>query len=179
MTTALMATTGCGVTPGDGSGGLSTLAKIDGSREGMATPPNTFAVLEVAYDAQTAQQMWNQNVPGDLPEQSGDPRDPGRYGNLADVDFGKQAVALWSSGESGSCPGWVSGVSIDGGYVVVTEDTDSGFSGACSSDYNPYRVLVAVDRADLPEPDAVATTKIRIADTDIGSPILLTAYPLS
>ena len=174
----LVATSGCGALPGAGSGGLQTLAKIDGSREGMATPPNTFAVLEVAYDAQTAQRMWDENVAADLPEQSGDPTDPGRYGSLGDVDFDHQAVALWSSGESGSCPGWVSDVTLDNGYVVVDEDDDSGPGGACSADYNPYRVVVAVDRADLPEPEALGTTGIRIADTSIGSQILLATYPL-
>jgi len=145
----------------------------------MPTPPNTFAVLEVAYDAQTAQQMWDQNVPADLQERSGDPRDPGRYGSLSDVDFAQQAVALWSSGESGSCPGWISDIAVDSGYVVVTEVDDSGLGGACTSDYNPYRVLVAVDRADLPASESVATTKIRIADTNIGSQVLLADYPLS
>lgn len=145
----------------------------------MTLPPHTFSVLEVAYDTQAAQQMWEQNVPADLPERSGSPSDPGRYGDLTGVDFDQQAVALWSSGQSGSCPGWASDIALHDGDVVVTEDDDSGPGGACTADYNAYRVLVVVDRSDLPTPEAVTTTRIRIADTDIGFRILLAAYPLS
>ncbi|WP_146211103.1 hypothetical protein [Quadrisphaera granulorum] len=175
----LLAVTGCGGSPGGAAGGVQTLAKVDGHRAEMAMPPNTFAVLEVAYDADTAQRMWQDNVPADLPTQDGEPRDAGRYGDLSDVDFSREAVAVWSSGESGSCPARVSDVELDSGYLVVTEDDDSDIGGACTADYNSYRVLVVVDRADLPEPDALATTGVRIKDTSIGSQVLLSLYPVS
>jgi len=173
--TALLITSGCGVVPGLGHEGLQTLAKVDGWRQGFELPPDTFAMLEVAYDVDTAQRMWDENVAADLPERSGDPRDPGRYGDLDDVDLDQQAVALWSGGESGSCRGWVSSVALEDGAVVVTEDADEG--RGCSDDYNPFRVLVVVDRSDLPEPEALAAAKARTDNPYIGQQVVVTAYP--
>jgi len=171
----LLVTTSCGVVPGLGPGGLQTLAKVDGWRAGFDPPPNTFAVLEVAYDVDTARRMWAENIPADLPERSGDPRDPGRYGELDDVDLDQQAVALWSGGESGSCPGWISSVALEDGAVVVTRDADEG--RGCSDDYNPFRVLVVVDRSALPTPEALSGTEARTDNPNIATQVVLTAYP--
>lgn len=177
MLATVMISAGCGALPGPDSGGLEALAKVDGWREGFAPPPDTFAVLEVAYDAETAQRMWDQNVSADLPERSGDPREPGRYGDLADVDLDRQAVALWSGGESGSCPGWVSNIELEDGAVVVTEDADD--PRGCSDDYNPFRVLVVVDRSELPEPEVLSTTGATTSSPYVATKVLLAAYPIS
>jgi len=176
MVVTLLTSAGCGVLPGLGSESLITLAKVDGWREGFELPPDTFAVLEVAYDSETAQQMSDENLTSDLPERSGDPRDPGRFGDLDDVDFDQQAVALWSGGQSGSCPGWVADVEMVDSVVVVTENAEE--PQGCSDDYNPFRVLVVVDRSDLPEPGELATTKARSSNAHIGKQVLLAAYPL-
>ena len=174
---ALLSIAGCGALPGLGSGSLTTLAKVDGWREGFEPPPDTFAVLEVAYDSATAQQMSDENLTADLPERSGEPGDPGRYGDLGDVDFDQQAVALWSGGESGSCPGWVADVEMEDGAVVVTENAED--PQGCSDDFNPFRVLVVVDRSELPDPEELATTKARTSNPYVGKQVLLATYPLS
>lgn len=176
-TAVLLTTAACGALPGlGGSDDLRTLAKVDGWREGFAAPPDAFAVLEVALDAETAQRMWDENIPAELPEEDGEPRDPGRYGDLADVDLDPSAVALWSGGESGSCPGWVSDVALEDGVVVVTQDADA--PRGCSDDYRPFRVLVVVDRSDLPEASALATTQGRTSDTRTPLRVRVAAYPL-
>lgn len=174
---ALLSIAGCGVLPGLDSGGLTTLAKVDGWREGFELPPDTFAVLEVAYDSETAQQMSDENLISDLSERSGDPRDPGRYGDLDEVNFDQQAVALWSGGQSGSCPGWVADVEMVDGVVVVTENAEE--PQGCSDDYNPFRVLVVVDRSEVPEPEELVTTKARSSSPYVAKQVLLAAYPLS
>jgi len=91
-----------------------TLAMVDGWRENLGgsadgsvvgtAPADAFGVLEVAYDDSTVRALWDAVVPPGLPARSGDPHEPGLYGDLADVDLDEQAVVLWSSGESGSCP---------------------------------------------------------------------------
>lgn len=158
---------GPGASPPGAASSVVPLAKVDGWRAETDPQIDAFGVLEVAYDQQTAEQLVADNVPTDLPHHTGDPTDPGRYGDLADVDLETQVVALWSSGQSGSCPGWIDDVrTADDGAVTVRRAEDSGPDGACTDDYRPYRLVVAVSRDDVP---AAADLPIRDASIDEGS----------
>lgn len=138
---------GCGA-----DGGMTTLAKVDGWREGRAGADLTFGHLEIAYDQATAERLWAENVPADLPERSGDPTEPGVYGDLAEVDYDAEVVAVWSSVQSGSCPGWLTAVHFSGGTLGADEATDAAPTEACTADANPYRVVVVLPREDVPAP---------------------------
>ncbi|MBF5083081.1 hypothetical protein [Quadrisphaera sp. INWT6] len=169
---------GCAALPRAATADVRTLAKIDGWRADLATPPQVFSALEVAYDPETAQRMWQENVPPGLPARGGDPTRFGLYGDLADVDFGGQAVALWSGGQSGSCPGWLSQVRrAETSHVVVTEELDSGIGNACSRDRNVYRTVVVIERDQLPSESSLASAHATDDDPECPAEVLLAAYP--
>lgn len=140
--------------PGEG---IQTLAKASGWRDGLAEEFDVFGVFEVAYDRATAQAAWRDNVPDDLDARDDElPAEPGVYGDLDDVDFDREAVVVWSSGES-SCREWLVGIdTTDDGIVVERE----GPGGACPSDYNPYRMVLVVDRDRLPLVDELASAQL-------------------
>lgn len=121
------------------------LAKAEGWRSDADMQEMPFAVREVAADADTAQQAWRENVPEDLGEVDSDVGEPGVYGALDDVDFDDQVVVVWHSGESGSCPTWLAGIDTVDGSVTIERDQYSP-DDACTDDYNPYRMVLAVDR---------------------------------
>jgi hypothetical protein len=153
---------------------VTTLVKAEGWRDdlmpGLGDP---YAILEVAFDRETAERAWGDNVPADLPEQTGDPADPGIYGSLDDVDFDRQVVAVWSSGESGTCPAWLDDVRVlDDGAVAFTLGSAAPPGTACTMDYRPYRMVLALDRDAAPSPDDLP------AEDVTGVPDgLVTAYP--
>ena len=158
-------------------GSVTTLAKADGWRHGFQPSDAAFGVLEVAYDAATAQALWDSSVTARLPTREGDPAQEGVYGDLADVDFTEEVVALWSSGESGSCPGWVSDVTTRaGGDVVVTRAEDLQGGNGCTADYNPYRTVIVIDRENLPEASALGRG---IVDGSAPLSALVVEYPLA
>lgn len=119
--------------PDPTDGAVVTLAKVDGWRADFAVAvDSSFGVLEVAYDADSARALWDENVADDLPVRTGEPREPGVYGDVGSVDFDEQVVALFSSGQSGSCPTWVQGVETAAdGTVALTTARDVG---ACTDD---------------------------------------------
>jgi hypothetical protein len=158
--------------------GVVVLAKADGWRDGLrpeGTPHEYFAVLEIAYDATTAQAAWEDSVPGDLPERDGEPREPGRYGSLDAVDFAEQVLVVYSSGESGSCPGWLADVSTTNGTVQLTSGAYVP-DEACTDDYNAYRLVLAVDRDRLPVAAELPTEQARFDGG--GVDVLVAAYPV-
>ncbi|QBI21303.1 hypothetical protein ER308_18155 [Egibacter rhizosphaerae] len=135
-------------------GPVRPLAKVEGWRDGLDPHADPFALLEVAWDRETAETAWANNVPDDLEAGAPDEGEPGRYDDLDAVDFDDEALLVWSSGESGSCPGWLADVATDGdGDLEVTRDSFG--AGACTDDYNPYRMVLAVDRDRLPDPEAL------------------------
>lgn len=161
----LVALAGCAAP--ESAGSAAVLAKADGWRA-SATPGDSFAVLEVAYDRATAEALWDENVGADLPARDGAPLEPGVYGDLTDVDLDEQVLALYSSGQSGSCPGWVEDVSTSGdGTVEVSTVQDLRGGDGCTDDYNPYRVVLALDREDVPSADALGTARLLIDDTPV------------
>lgn len=138
--------------PGDGGSGdegLVPLAKATRWRDELQGTTDAFAVIEIAYDRKTAERSWQDNVPDDLERRDDEqPAEPGLYGDLDDIDFDRQAVIVWSSGESGSCPGWLADIDTRDGTVHVERDATQQ---ECTDDYNPYRMVLAVDRDRLPE----------------------------
>ena len=147
-----------------GSGGdadaVPTLAKTDGWRSGLDTtsfPSQAgFAVLELAYDEAGALALWDAAVPDGLPAASGDPVDVGIYGDLADVDLTTHVVGLWSSGQSGSCPGWLDAARIEDGELWLV-DADGG-PGECTTDYNAYSQVVVLERDRVPPAGSLPVT---------------------
>lgn len=150
--------------------GLAPLAKASGWREDLGSVGTPFAVLEVAFDRATAERAWRDNVPDDLDTRRDDlPAEPGRYGDLDAVDFDRQALVVWSSGESGSCAEWVADIDTVDGTVRVQRGATAQ---TCTSDYNPYRMVLAVDRDRLPQPGDLPHD--RIEDLPDGE---VRAYP--
>ncbi|WP_129336806.1 hypothetical protein [Cellulomonas endophytica] len=144
---------------------VPTLAKLEGHAPELRLPADAFAALEIAYDESTALQLWVLSRADDLPAADGDPDEPGRYGSLADVDFDSHVVALWSSGQSGTCPSWLASVEGDPDGVTLREA--DLVSGGCTEDYVPYRSVVAVPRDRLPE----------VGSADATGDARLLAYP--
>jgi hypothetical protein len=179
----LVAVAGCGGQTADGvtpdgmtSDGVTTLAKADGWRSAIATDEvfgRYFVVVEIAYDEATARTAWEDAVPGDSPERSGEPREPGVYGDLDDVDFAEQVLVVYSSGQSGACPGWLADMSVQDGTVELAEDRHMP-GNACTDDYNAYRLVLSVDRDRVPAEDDLPTEQVRVDGRDIAG--LVTAY---
>lgn len=168
-----------GCSSGSGSAGSDgTLAKIDGWREGMTHEDVGFAALELAYDSAAARALWDENVPDDLPRLEGDPLEAGVYGDLDDIDFAEQVVGLYSSGQSGSCPGWVDDIETgDDGTVALTRAQDLQGGDGCTDDYNAFRVVLAIDRADVPAQDALGSARGTVADGPVVLDLTLAEYP--
>jgi hypothetical protein len=144
--------------PDDGAA-VVTLAKADGWRQGLdatSIPGDAgFAVLELAYDDEAATALWDAAVPTGLPAASGDPDDAGLYGALDDVDLADHVVGLWSSGQSGSCPGQLASAEADGGTVRLVEVQDLQGGNGCTDDYRPYSQVVVLNRYQVPPQDAL------------------------
>lgn len=181
----LAALAACGESPPDGSGGdggagrpaVQPLAKADGWRAGL-TGDLGFAVVEVAYDSDGAERAWRENVPGDLPERDGQPAEPGRYGDFGSVDFDTHAIVVWSSGQSGSCPGWLADIRTGAdGTVEVETGVDMRGGDACTDDYHPYRMVLAVERERLPDPEQLPATAVTVDGRSSGAGSLVAAYP--
>lgn len=154
--------------------GVSVLMKAEGWRDELGQPAGSpFAIVEIAFDRETAERAWADNTPEGLAPRTGAPEEPGIYGDLDRVDFDTQAVVVWSSGESSSCPGWLADMNVkELGTVEIQRDDTAGFFGACTDDYNAYRMLVAVDQDRLPAPDELPTEDV--AGIPSG---LVTTYP--
>ena len=150
------------VASGPPSEAIETLAKASGWREGLAEEHGSaFAVVEVAYDRDTAEAAWRDNVPADLESRDDElPAEPGVYGGLDEVDFDRQVVVVWSSGESGGCPGWLADIDSTDGTIRVHEGAVAQM--ACPSDYNPYRLVLAVDRDRLPTGDELPSAQLEV-----------------
>lgn len=152
-------------------GAVVPLAKADGWSGGSDLSP--YAVLEIAFDRGTAEEMWRQNVPAGLQERSGVPAESGIYGELANVDFEQQAVVLWSSGQSSSCPEWLDNLTADNtGTVEVKTRSVADSNDGCTADYATYRMIVSVGRDQVPRLEDLPTTDV------VGVPDgLVTPYP--
>jgi hypothetical protein len=117
---------------------VQVLAKADGWRARLGP---FHGVVEVAYDEAAAVQAWAENVPADFVRRTGDPTLPGLYGDLADIDFAREALVIYSSGQSGTCPGWLTGIEVteQGTVQLTTTSTPTLFATgqASQSAYAP------------------------------------------
>lgn len=151
-----------------------TLAKAEGWRTGLADD-STFAILEIAYDLETAHRLWDENAGAALAAPTDVPVSAGRYGTLDDVDLGSQVLAVFSSGQSGLCDEWVSDVSRDGPEVDVT--TTTGLADpSCDAVYVPYRVVIAVDRTAVPREAELGAARATLGSHG-GLPAEISTYP--
>jgi hypothetical protein len=133
----------------DPDGPVRTLATVGGWRDGLAQREDVSGWLEVAYDAEAGERAFDENVPDGLGTSDADPSEDGRHAGLDTVDWDHEVVVVWSSGRSGSCPVWVADLRLEGGTIAV--ETASPIAGGCTDDWNPYRTVLAVDRALLPD----------------------------
>lgn len=116
--------------------------------------------LRLIDDRDTAERAWADTVPDELPSRDDPlPAEPGRYGDLADVDFDRELVLVWSDGQSGTCPGWIVDVRVEDGRLAVEGEASGGPN--CTHDYVSYRLLLAVDRDRLPPVDDLLGMPIR------------------
>lgn len=148
-------TTGCGAgEEADLTAPVVTLARVEDWRAGLTKPfghEHPFALLEIAYDRDTAERAWRQNVPADMPEQSGEPDDPGVYAPLDRVDFETHVVAVWSGGQSGDCASWIYDVTMPGERPTVSVTEHPGQD--CLDEFNDYSLVLAIDRSRVPPPN--------------------------
>lgn len=171
------ATAGCSLVPGAAPvAGVTVLAKADGWSPSVDDERfgGYVAIVEVAYDQDAARAAWDATVPADLVERSGEPREAGRYGSLDDVDFEEQVLVVFSGGQSGACPSWLSDLAVDGGTVEMSRGEHVPGDG-CTDDYNAYRLVLAVDREKLPASDRLPTEDVLVDGRDLAG--LVTAYP--
>jgi hypothetical protein len=178
---------GCSVPGLDGrdgrppADGVTVLARVDGWRSELTSDPDgtrqgPLLLVEIAYDEATARDAWADTVPDGLPARSGPPEQDGTYGDLDDVDFADQVVVVYSSAQSGSCPGWLVDVSFALGMVIAAETAaiPEGSDG-CNDSRVPYSLVLAVDRAKLPAAEALPIDRVQIDDRDTDG--LVTGYP--
>lgn len=162
VATALLATACSGArdTAGSGDDGtaVTVLARADGWRDGL--PFDGFLLVEIATDEAAASRAWDDNVPDTLEPADGDPIEPGLYGALDDVDLSRQALVVVSSGGSSSCPPWVRHLDAVAGRVEVSLARDD--ATACTDDFQPYRLVLAVDRDQLPADDELPIEHIDV-----------------
>jgi hypothetical protein len=163
--------------------GVQVLAKTGGWRVSLV---EFYGIVEVAYDEVAAVQAWEENVPADLVRRSGNPDLPGLYGDLADIDFDREVLVVYSSGQSATCPGWLTGVEVTGlGTVQLTTTlTTAMFTtvhgkrvGECTADYRPYRLVLSIDRDRLPPISELPTTRVLFNGEQLGGGGLVTTYP--
>lgn len=177
---AILFVTACGGDDGiarDGDSAVTVLARADGWRDDVQQIAG-FMLIEIAADEDTAARAWDENVPDSLPAAEGDPVGPGVYGVLENVDFTRQALVVVSSGGSSSCPPWVRDLATFEDRVEVTLARDDGAT-ACTDDFHPYRLLLAVDRLRLPGPEALPVERIDVPSdhlTDVEGRVVV--YPI-
>lgn len=171
----LLGAAGCGA---DADGATAVvLARADGWREGAyEAAGRPYVLIEIAADRARAEQAWNENVTATLPPADGDPGEPGVYGMLDDVDFERRAVVVYSSGTSGTCPAWVRGIETTNGRVEIT--LGSSAERACTDDYRPYRLVLAVERDALPGLSELPVERIDVPSENLtGVEGRVVAYP--
>jgi hypothetical protein len=161
---------------------VAPLAKVEDHRDGrdlFRLSPPLYGVLEIAFDPESARQAWEDNTSTDLEDREGLPEEPGIYGDLGDVDFETHVMAVWSSGESSTCPGYVSGVEVhDEGSVEIALDDAGDSSQPCTADYDPYRMVFAVERDRVPSADELPTNDVAGSVSEgLETDILVAEYP--
>jgi hypothetical protein len=108
---------------------------------------------------------------------SGRPLRPGIYGDPAGVDFATEVLVVFSSGQSGTCPGWLAGIDVDDtGTVRITTGRHVA-SGVCTDDYRHYRMVLAVSRDLVPAEHDLPTDDVLVDGQVLGTGSLVRQYP--
>ena len=163
--------------------GVQVLVKADGWRAWLGS---FHGVVEVAYDEPAAVQAWAENVPADLVRRTGDPTLPGLYGDLADIDLDREALVVYSSGQSSTCPEWLTGLEDTelGTVQLTTTSTSTTFAtvqgervGFCTGDNREYRIVLSIDRDRLPPISGLPTTRVLFNGEQLFGGGLVTTYP--
>ncbi|MFW6296752.1 MAG: hypothetical protein ACOC04_06135 [Halothece sp.] len=71
------------------------------------------------------------------------------------------ALIVWSGGQSGICPGWLADIHWGEAGVLNIEEGQYSPSGICTMDYNPYRMVLAIDRDQLPPAEELPTEEVQ------------------
>lgn len=162
--------------------GTTVLSKTSGWRAGL--DPETashYMVVEIAYDEATARRAWAENVPAGAVVRNDLPVTDGLYGRFDAVDLTKQRIVVVEAGQSGSCPGWIRGLSTraDGTVDVFEGSRVPPGADGCTADYNAYRTVLAVDIGRLPAATDLSATGPRalVDGAAIDSGVLVVPYP--
>ena len=168
--------------PADSTPGTVLLSRTEGWRAGLPGTMDPYVLVEVAYDARTAQRAWAENVPADAGTRA-TPYEDGRSGSLTDVDLARQRIVVVSTGTSGSCPGWIRGLALgaDGKVDVFSAAHVPPPADACTADYRPYRTVLAVDADRLPARAALGdgVTGLLDGSDQVGGGVLVVPYPFA
>lgn len=129
-------------------GPVVTLAKNYATPSAVDRPPSHDVRLELALDQDTAERLWEEHVPDDLPRRDGEAYRVGIHGDLDSVDFDTQAIALWWGSEA-TCPQSVTDVQSSGQATVELHTTEE--EPTCRDVEIPFRMVLAIDRDRLPD----------------------------
>lgn len=159
------------------SPGARVLAKAAGWRPALTPLAGRYhGIVEVTHDAAGARRAWRENRPSVTGGTGG--TGAGVHRTLAEVDLSRQALVVWSSGRSSSCPVWlVTLATTPSGSVNVSTGTAVRPGQACTDDYSAYRMLLAVDRDLLPRVGGLPTTDVLLDGAAFAAPVLVTSYP--
>jgi hypothetical protein len=147
--------------------GVQPLVKL----VGWTVDVDRDSVIEIAYDRPTAERAWADDVGNDRRLGLGSPFTYGFLGRLEHVDFERQAVIVWSGGQS-SCPGWLRSIDVVDGTVTI--ETGQRVLFGCDDLFEPYRMLLAVDLTRLPAPHDLPTDDVMVDGSRRGT---ATTYP--
>ena len=160
--------------------GTVVLGKAEGWRPALAADTDAtshYAVVEIAYDAESARRAWAENAPAG-PVRPGPPVEPGLYGRFEDVDLARQRIVVVSTGQSGTCPSWVSGVAVRPGGTVEMTQGSLDPTATCTADHRAYRTVLAVDVERLPAAgDLTPPPTVLVDGSEVGSGVPVVAYP--
>jgi hypothetical protein len=153
---------------------ITPLAKATGWRDALLGQ-QAYAIVEIAYDRETAEQAWAENAPPESVSSSSSVG-PGIFGEVDDVDFERQVLVVWSSGEGG-CPAWLANVTTrtdeNGTHVHLEVGIKEPRFAVCDASFRHYQMILAIERERLPAPEHLPTESVS------GIPDgIVAAYPL-
>lgn len=127
--------------------------------DGAAADRPENQVLEIAFDRERAEALWQNHVPEGLPAGNGDDLAvSAQFGDLDDVDFDRQVVVLWWASQSGGCGEELTRTNVaDGGTVELDVAVEGG---GCADLRNTYHQVAAVSRSAVPEPQDLPTADV-------------------
>lgn len=130
----------------DLDGPVRTLATVRDSAMDSAPAVGQYH-LAVAEDRTSAERLFADQVPDDLPPGDGHPSSDGLHAGLDTVDWDHEVVAVYAT-DRGGCPEWINDLAFDGEVVEIQSASPS--VGACPDILIQFRAVLAIDRDCLP-----------------------------